>query len=204
MIARPSAQPDRAAANHDGQSFTFPELCQRDASAEVQLETHGGPDVRWCRAPPTGGIASRRSLLHMGATTRPESPRLAAPPPPQVEQAAIRTVAYADVFDYPLHALDVHRYLHGTAATAEATEAALATCSALGGALSCRDGFYTLRGRESLVPARGRRATRADRLWPAALTYGRLIAGLPFVRMVAGTGSLAWHNVDVEGVLRYL
>src|SRR5712691_1143470 len=136
----------------------------------------------------------------MGATTRPESPPLAAPPAPQVEQAAIRTVAYAYVFDYPLHALEVHRYLHGIAATVEATEAALAKCSAL----SRRDGFYTLRGRESLVAVRGRRAARADRLWPAALTYGRVIAGLPFVRMVAVTGSLAWHNVDDEGDIDYM
>ncbi len=142
----------------------------------------------------------RRSFLHMGVTTRRESPQPGAPPAPQVEQAVLRTVAYADVFDYPLHALEVHRYLHGIAATVEATEAALAKCSAL----SRRDGFYTLRGRESLVAVRGRRTANAARLWPAALSYGRLIAGLPFVRMVAVTGSLAWHNVADDGDIDYL
>src|SRR5690242_6496231 len=121
-----------------------------------------------------------------------------------IDRAVLRTVAYADVFDYPLQALEVHRYLHGTAATVEATEVALAACSALGGALSCRDGFYTLRGREGLVAVRDRRAAIAARLWPAALTYGRLIAGLPFVRMVAVTGSLAWDNVDDGGDIDYL
>src|SRR5690349_14672071 len=140
----------------------------------------------------------------MGVTTRAEYPRLAAPPALEVEQAAIRAVAYADVFDYPLQALEVHRYLHGTAATVEATEVALAACSAPGGALSRWDGFYTLRGRESLVAVRNRRAAIANRLWPAALTYGRLIAGLPFVRMVAVTGSLAWDNVDDGGDIDYL
>jgi len=139
----------------------------------------------------------------MGVTSPPPL-RLAAPPAPQVEQAAIRAVAYADVFDYPLRAFEVHRYLHGTAATLEATELALARCSAPGGALSHRDGCYMLRGRESLVAVRDRRAAIADRLWPAALTYARLIAGLPFVRMVAVTGSLAWHNVDDKGDIDYL
>src|SRR5438552_4034147 len=139
----------------------------------------------------------------MGVTS-PPSPRLAAPPASQVEQAAIRAVAYADVFDYPLHAVEVHRYLHGTAATLEATEAALARCSAPGGALSHRDSCYTLRGRESLVAVRHRRAAIASRLWPAALTYARVIAGLPFVRMVAVTGSLAWNNVGDEGDIDYL
>jgi len=138
----------------------------------------------------------------MGATSL-ETTRF-SPPAPQVEQAAIRTVAYADVFDYPLDAREVHRYLHGTAATPEATETALARCSAPGGALCQRDGLYTLPGRESLVAVRHRRAATADRLWPAALSYGRLIAGLPFVRMVAITGSLAWHNVDAEADIDYL
>src|SRR6266571_379601 len=142
----------------------------------------------------------RRSFLHMGVTTRRESPQPGAPPAPQVEQAVLRTVAYADVFDYPLHALEVHRYLHGTAATPEVTEAALAKCSAL----SCRDGFYTLRGRESLVAVRNRRAACAERLWPAALRYARVLAGLPFVRMVAVTGALAWHNVEDDADIDYL
>src|SRR5438132_4408377 len=139
----------------------------------------------------------------MGVTSLP-SPRLAAQPAPQVDQAAIRAVAYADVFDYPLGAGEVRRYLHGTAATLEATERALARCSGPGGALCQRDGFYTLPGRESLVAVRHRRAAIAARLWPAALSYGRLIAGLPFVRMVAVTGSLAWHNVDAGGDIDYL
>ena len=138
------------------------------------------------------------------STTSLESAHLAAPPALQVEQAAIRTVAYADVFDYPLQFLEVHRYLHGTAATTEATEAALARCSAPGGALCSRDGFYTLHGREGLIALRDRRAAVANGLWPAGLSYGRLIAALPFVRMVAVTGSLAWHNVDTGGDIDYL
>src|SRR5437879_11911377 len=139
----------------------------------------------------------------MGVTSLP-SPRLAAPPAPQVDQAAIRAVAYADVFDYPLRAVEVHRALPGPAATLEATERALARCSGPGGALCQRDGFYTLPGRESLVAVRHRRAAIAARLWPAALVYARVIAGLPFVRMVAITGSLAWHNVDDGGDIEYL
>src|SRR2546428_13435487 len=138
------------------------------------------------------------------STTSLESAHLAAPPALQVEQAAIRTVAYADVFDYPLQFLEVHRYLQGPAATREATEAALARCSAPGGALCSRDGFYTLHGREGLIALRDRRAAVANGLWPAGLSYGRLIAALPFVRMVAVTGSLAWHNVDDKGDIDYL
>jgi hypothetical protein len=119
-------------------------------------------------------------------------------------QAALRSVAYADVFEYPLRAAEVHRYLHGVSATLEGTAEALASCSTPRSALSYSDGYYTLRGREELVEVRHRRAACARELWPAALKYGRLIAGLPFVRMVAVTGSLAWDNVERGADIDYL
>jgi len=75
------------------------------------------------------------------------APEMAVP----IDRAALRAVAYADVFDYPLEAAEVHRYLHGVAATPEETAMALARHTVPGGPLSYRDGFYTLRGREGLV-----------------------------------------------------
>jgi|SRR2546426_217349 len=131
-------------------------------------------------------------------------PALVPPRAVPIEQAALRAVVYADVFDYPLQPAEIHRYLHGVAATPDATAVALARHRAPDGPLSYRDGFYTLRGREGLVELRQHRATYAKRLWPKAVSYGRLIAGLPFVRMVAVTGSLAWNNVDEPGDIDYL
>jgi hypothetical protein len=127
------------------------------------------------------------------------APREAVP----IERAAVRAVAYADIFDYPLQAAEVHRYLHGIATTLEATESALVRCTSATG-LTYRDGFYTLPGREGLVDTRRRRTARARTLWPAAVSYGRLMSGLPFVRMVAVTGSLAWNNVDDFADIDYL
>jgi hypothetical protein len=121
-----------------------------------------------------------------------------------VQRAALRAVAYADIFAYPLDADEVHRYLHGVVATGAATDAALEASIGPDGALSRRDGFYTLRGREDLVDQRRGRAAHAARLWPIAVWYGRLIAKLPFVRMVAVTGSLAWDNVDANGDIDFL
>lgn len=116
----------------------------------------------------------------------------------------LSTVAYSDVFEYPLRDVEVHRYLHGVHATAEMTAAALARCSAPGGALTQRDGYYTLRGREGLVETRLARAAHAARLWPQAVRFGRAIGALPFVRMVAVTGSLAWDNIEPSGDIDYL
>lgn len=51
-----------------------------------------------------------------------------------------------------------------------------------------------LRGREALAERRASQMARAGQLWPAARRYGRTIAHLPYVRMVAVTGALAMNN----------
>jgi hypothetical protein len=121
-----------------------------------------------------------------------------------IDRAVVSAVAYSDVFEYPLRDFEVHRYLHAVPAGAVETAAALARCSAPGGALTQRNGYYTLRGRERLVEVRRARAAHAARLWPAALRFGHAIGGVPFVRMVAVTGSLAWNNPDHSGDVDYL
>ena len=102
------------------------------------------------------------------------------------------TLAYADVFDYPLRAPEVYRYLTSTKASIEEVARALADES-----LFSQSGeFFTLRGRDEIVETRRRREQVAVRLWPKAARYGRILAKLPFVRMVAITGSLAMNNTD--------
>src|SRR2546425_6819315 len=82
----------------------------------------------------------------MSMMQRSESPTLVPSEALRIEDAALRAVAYADVFDYPLRATEIHRYLHGVVATPEGTAIALAGCGAPGAALRFREGFYTLAG----------------------------------------------------------
>ena len=109
-----------------------------------------------------------------------------------VLHAVFHALTYADVFDYPLTAPEVYRYLTSTGATLEQVLEALAD----EGAFSQVGGYFTLRGREQIVETRKRRAGIAARLWPKAARYGRIIARLPYIRMVAVTGSLAMDNTD--------
>ena len=120
-----------------------------------------------------------------------------------LDRAVVSTVAYGDVFDYPLRLSEVHRYLHGVRATVDATAHALERCVA-DGVVVYRDGYYTLPARGDLVNTRQSRAERAAAFWPAAIRYGQIIAGMPFVRMVAVTGSLAWENVPPSADIDYV
>jgi hypothetical protein len=119
-----------------------------------------------------------------------------APVYDDLELAILRTVAYADVFDYPLKAAEIRRYLIGVQATEEEVELALESCSAKHGRLRYTQGFYTLAGRERLVDLRHKREVIGQRRWLIVQRYGKWIAALPFVRMVAVTGALAVDNED--------
>jgi hypothetical protein len=115
-------------------------------------------------------------------------------------RSVFHTLAYADVFDYPLTAHEVYRYLPSTNASFEDVTQLLENKDFF----SNIEDYFTLRGREEIVGTRKRRAEVASRLWPKAARYGRLIASLPFVRMVAVTGSLAMSNADDGKDIDYL
>jgi hypothetical protein len=121
-----------------------------------------------------------------------------------VQTAILRTVAYADLFDYPLTLDQVHRYLVDVTALPSAVYSALHSEWLVPRRLTCAHGFYCLAGREAIIQTRLRRAEISARLWPKARRYGRSIASLPFVRMVAITGTLAVNNVETDADVDYL
>ncbi len=118
-------------------------------------------------------------------------------------RAIVQTVAYADVFDYPLTGDEVHRYLIGHAAS-RGTVRGILSNGQLAPALLCRQGrYFTLAGREEAVETRRQRAAVSAELWRRAVRYGRALGNMPFVRMVAVTGALAMDNV-ADGDIDYL
>ena len=67
-----------------------------------------------------------------------------------------------------------------------------------------RQGYVTLPGRESIVETRLLRQALCTSLWPKGIRYGLAIASLPFVRLVAVTGTLAVDNVEQGADIDYL
>ncbi len=118
----------------------------------------------------------------------------------ELETAVWRTIVYADGFDYPMTAVEIHRYLEGLPASLAEVQYVLTHNRQQ----SRFANYHTLPGREEIIRIRRQRETRARQLWPHAVSYARLITRIPFVRMIAVTGSLAVNNVTPDADVDYL
>jgi predicted nucleotidyltransferase len=118
----------------------------------------------------------------------------------RLKQAILLTIAYADVFDYPLTAAEIHRYLTALRATPEQVARALHEQSTL----VKIEQHHCLPGREAIVLLRKQRERKSAWLWQYAVRYGGYISRLPYIRMLAVTGSLAMNNVDGQADIDYL
>src|SRR6266487_3952105 len=95
--------------------------------------------------------------------------------PDKLSRAVLHTVAYADIFDYPLTAREIHRYLIGVNASFEEVVRALE-----GGPSTRTSDYFTLPGREEIVLIRIQREARSRELVPRAIRYGRVLGALPY------------------------
>lgn len=122
-------------------------------------------------------------------------------PPRTLDEAVLRTVAYADIFAAPISLARLHRYLELPASPAEVTAA---VASLAPRRLVVDGGLVALAGRDGLLEDARRRQLVADRLWPLAIRWGLRLARGPWVRMVAVTGALAMDNVTAQADVDYL
>jgi len=109
-----------------------------------------------------------------------------------LDRAILETLAYSDIFECPLRLVELHRYL----SVYVDREVLPIRLRSLIGQVEEMDGFYFLAGHYEFVDVRKQREIKSRALMPHALHYGHLLGSLPFVRMVALTGSLAVLNVS--------
>ncbi len=93
-----------------------------------------------------------------------------------LRRAILHTLAYADIFDYPLTACEVHRYLTGIKASYEEVSQALNEADFWHGLITRTESYFTLCDREAIIETRARRKLVSRRLWRDAKFYGRILA----------------------------
>lgn len=112
-----------------------------------------------------------------------------------LEDAILRTLLYGDVFGFPMTAREIHHFLiSDSPCPLAAVEDVLRESPRLAGLLEQRENWVAWAGRAGQMDVRAGREAASRGLFPEARRYGRWLARLPFVRMIAVTGALAMQN----------
>jgi hypothetical protein len=117
-----------------------------------------------------------------------------------VERAVLETLAYSDIFDYPLRIEELHRFLSLSVTLPELRSA----LEIYKGRIEQCDGYYFLEGREALITLRRQREIGSLPAFRRAIQIGHILGILPFIRMVGLTGSLAHLNCDTNADIDYM
>ncbi len=125
----------------------------------------------------------------------------------------LATLAYYDVFDFPLKEEEVFRFLvnlkrHPMSERPRIPDFDEIRTELEGlrneNAVNFYDGFYYLFGRNHLVPLRLRREKMAKKKWRKTCRAVWWLKFLPYIRAVFASGSLAMNNADELGDLDIL
>ncbi len=118
----------------------------------------------------------------------------------EIEKAILATLAYYDIFDYPLTGFEIWRYLicrknfDGEKIQAGDLFETLKESEFLREKISHKFGFYFLCGRGEIVEKRLWRKKLADQKWKKLKRIFKIVALVPFVRGIFVSGSLAMEN----------
>lgn len=112
------------------------------------------------------------------------------------ELAVLRSVVYASLFDYPLTVHQLHKSLIGVRADCRDIVGWWRCSDALQATVEYRDGLFFPAGRSDLIATRARREGVSRELLDRDRRILAMLARVPFVRMVALSGSLAHLNAE--------
>ncbi|MDZ4766802.1 MAG: hypothetical protein SGI73_19865 [Chloroflexota bacterium] len=116
-----------------------------------------------------------------------------------IETAILKTVLYADVFNFPLNPRELHHFLIASDPISfEQVTHTLSTSARLAAVVERIDDYIVCVGRHDLIAIRAERERASEALWNTAVHYGVWLGRLPFVRMVALTGALSMRNASAD------
>lgn len=115
---------------------------------------------------------------------------------PSTVDSIIKTLVYADIFDYPLTADEINSWLIGQKYSAEKFHYQLNKATEKSNLIQKWQGFYFLPGRKSTVFARKLKQKHNRNKKKIAEHICRIIRLIPWVKLVGITGTLAMENAD--------
>ena len=118
----------------------------------------------------------------------------------QLQKAILKTLSYADVFDYPLTLSELHQFLIGQKVSINDLVKALTEIKEV-----AQDGqFFFLKKRPKIVQIRQKRFKCSQDKLKIANQVARYLRLIPFIKMVAVTGNLAMNNTKEQDDIDFL
>jgi hypothetical protein len=114
--------------------------------------------------------------------------------------AVLKTLTYADIFDYPLTREEIWRWLISDKGKAEKTLQGLIKK----GTIAQKEGYFFFKGREEVVGARKKREEWAKEKWVIAQKTAAKLRKIPGIRLLGVTGALAVNNCKKEDDIDFL
>lgn len=116
--------------------------------------------------------------------------------PSDLEKSIIKTIAYFDVFNFPLTTLEIWKWLYRPHEkyTLQQVREALASSDWLLSRLSLQEGFFSLKNRDNIYLLRKQNNNWAERKFRKTVSMVKIFRYLPFVRMVAVCNNLSYSN----------
>lgn len=114
--------------------------------------------------------------------------------PSKFQQAIIKTIIYADIFDYPLTWEEVGKWLIRLKMKNEKLKITMQNSKLI----KEKDGYYFLPNRESIVELRKKRRRYSEKKWKIVRDFVRILRFVPTIKLVGVSGALAIHNVKED------
>jgi hypothetical protein len=114
-----------------------------------------------------------------------------------MKKALLQTLAYADIFDYPLKEEEIKKFLIGQVVTKNQIWPQLSQ-------VVQKNGFFFLKGREKIVNLRRKRQKWSQEKIKKAQNVSHWLKLIPTIKMVALTGALAMENAEKEDDIDFL
>jgi predicted nucleotidyltransferase len=121
-----------------------------------------------------------------------------------LEKSILATIAYFDVFNYPLTVAEIWKWLYSKEESRDGSPTIgevwkiLENNQSLKSLVNSRRGFYFLKNREGLVEIREARYVLAVKKIKRARRVVKFLKFIPGIKMIALCNSLAWTNAREE------
>lgn len=114
-----------------------------------------------------------------------------------MEKAILKTLSYADIFDYPLKAWEIHKWLIGKKMTLKQVEKTLKR-KGLESRIKNQGDFYFLKERKGLVKKRLQREKDSAKLMRQAVWVANILKVIPTIKLIGVSGNLAMENATTK------